>query len=224
MLLEQLLGREPEALLFDLDGTLIDSVPDLASAVDHTLKSADLPVAGEALVRGWVGNGARKLLARALEHCCGRADEAELDRLLPVFFEVYEQCCAEHTVAYAGVETALQHWHQAGIRLACVTNKPERFALKIIRHFAWAEWMPVVLGGDSLAQKKPSPEPLWEACRRLGVAPTGAIMVGDSVNDVQAARAAGMPVIAVPYGYNYGSDIREAGPDLVVSQLDELLT
>lgn len=224
MLLEQLLGREPEALLFDLDGTLIDSVPDLASAVDHTLKSADLPVAGEALVRGWVGNGARKLLARALEHCCGRVDEAELDSLLPVFFEVYEQCCAEHTVAYAGVETALQHWHQAGIRLACVTNKPERFALKIIRHFAWAEWMPVVLGGDSLAQKKPSPEPLWEACRRLGVAPTGAIMVGDSVNDVQAARAAGMPVIAVPYGYNYGSDIREARPDLVVSQLDELLT
>lgn len=224
MLLEQLLGRQPEALLFDLDGTLIDSVPDLASAVDHTLKSADLPVAGEALVRGWVGNGARKLLARALEHCCGRAVEAELDRLLPVFFEVYEQCCAEYTVAYAGVETALQQWHQAGIKLACVTNKPERFALKIIHHFAWAEWMPVVLGGDSLAQKKPSPEPLWEACRRLGVARTGAIMVGDSVNDVQAARAAGMPVIAVPYGYNYGSDIREAGPDLVVSQLDELLT
>ena len=223
-MLDQLLGRQPEALLFDLDGTLIDSVPDLASAVDYTLKKANLPEVGEARVRGWVGNGARKLLERALVHCQGSVTEAELDRLLPVFFEAYEQCCAEHTVAYPGVETALAHWHRMGIKLACVTNKPERFAVKIIRHFGWDDSMPVVLGGDSLPQKKPAPEPLWEACKRLGVARSGAIMVGDSVNDVQAARAAAMPVIAGPYGYNYGSDIREAQPDLVVAQLDELLS
>nr|WP_281388665.1 phosphoglycolate phosphatase [Litorivivens lipolytica] len=207
-------------MLFDLDGTLIDSVPDLASAVDHTLKHADLPPAGETLVRGWVGNGARKLLERALKHA---QSDADLDALLPVFFEAYEACCAEYTVAYPGVEAALQHWHKQGIRLACVTNKPERFALKIVRHFGWDKVMPVVLGGDSLPQRKPSPEPLWEACERLGVERTDALMVGDSVNDVEAARAAGMPVIAVPYGYNYGSDIREAKPDLVVEQLDELI-
>lgn len=219
-MLNQLLGRQPQVLLFDLDGTLIDSVPDLASAVDQTLKHANLPPVGESLVRGWVGNGARKLLERALNHA---QSDADLDALLPVFFEAYENCCAEHTVAYPGVEAALEHWYQAGIRLACVTNKPERFAVKIIRHFGWDRVMPVVLGGDSLPQRKPSPEPLWAACERLGIDRANAIMVGDSVNDVQAARAAGMPVIAVPYGYNYGSDIREAKPDLVVNQLDELI-
>lgn len=220
MSLNQLLGRQPQALLFDLDGTLIDSVPDLASAVDHTLKYANLAPAGEALVRGWVGNGARKLLERALQH---EQSDADLDSLLPVFFDAYESCCADHTVAYPGVEAALQHWHQRGIQLACVTNKPERFAVKIIHHFGWGRVMPVVLGGDSLPQRKPSPEPLWAACEQLRVDRANAIMVGDSVNDVQAARAAGMPVIAVPYGYNYGGDIREAKPDLVVNQLDELI-
>lgn len=224
MQLRDLLGRQPEALLFDLDGTLIDSVPDLASAVDQTLRQAGLPAAGEALVRGWVGNGARKLLERALNHTKGTADDAELDALLPVFFECYEACCADHTVAYPGVEAALKAWHVAGVKLACVTNKPERFAVKIVHHFGWGEIMPVVLGGDSLPTKKPAPEPLWVACERLGVAVENTIMVGDSVNDVSAARAANMPVIAVPYGYNYGSDIREAGPDMVVESLDTLCT
>ncbi len=227
MALDALLGRRPDALLFDLDGTLIDSVPDLAHAVDYTLQQAGLAQAGEARVRTWVGNGARKLLERALLYANGEASEAErateLDSLLPVFFERYEICCADATGVYAGVAEALNHWHAAGIRMACVTNKPERFAQKIVRHFGWAASLPVVLGGDSLPMKKPAPEPLWEACKRLDVDPANTIMVGDSVNDVQAARAAGMKVIAVPYGYNYGSDIREAEPDLVVERLDQLL-
>lgn len=223
MALDALLGRCPEALLFDLDGTLIDSVPDLANAVDYTLQQAGFTAAGEALVRKWVGNGARKLLERALRNAKGEATEHELDRLLPVFFERYEACCADATGIYSGVTEALKHWHAAGIRMACVTNKPERFAQKIVDHFGWSDSLPVVLGGDSLPTKKPAPEPLWEACKRLDVDPANTIMVGDSVNDVQAARAAGMKVIAVPYGYNYGSDIRQAEPDLVVDRLDQLL-
>lgn len=227
MVLDALLGRRPEALLFDLDGTLIDSVPDLASAVDDTLQWAGLAAAGEARVRTWVGNGARKLLERALLDAKDGADKAELasdlDELLPVFFECYERCCADFTRVYPGVEVALQRWHAAGIRMACVTNKPERFARKIVAHFGWEASLSVVLGGDSLEVKKPAPEPLWEACNRLGVDRANTVMVGDSVNDVQAARAAGMKVVAVPYGYNYGSDIREAGPDLVVERLDQLL-
>lgn len=225
MHLTRLLGQAPEALLFDLDGTLIDSVPDLATAVDATLEQAGYQGVGEGRVRGWVGNGARKLMARALAFASGReAGDEQLDQWLPVFFETYQRCCTDKTLIYPGVNDALQGWHRAGIRLACVTNKPERFALAIIRHFGWGEIMPVVLGGDSLPQRKPAPEPLWEACAQLRVSRQSAIMVGDSVNDVLAARAAGMPVVAVPYGYNYGSDIRDAGPDLVVARLDDLLS
>lgn len=214
-------------MLFDLDGTLVDSAPDLSAALDAALMAAGYQAAGIDAARGWVGNGARKLLQRALANAraCDESAlaDADIDQLLPHFFEIYENACTHKTVLYPGVLTALQAWHTSGIRMACVTNKPERFARIIIEHFALERLMPVVLGGDSLATRKPAPEPLWEACRQLSVDVSDTLMVGDSSNDVLAARAAGMPVIAVPYGYNYGSDIADSNPDLVIEGLDLLL-
>tara|TARA_R100000687_G_C6446837_1_gene163251 strand:- start:1329 stop:1904 length:576 start_codon:yes stop_codon:yes gene_type:complete len=191
------------------------------------LLQAGYAAAGIDVARGWVGNGARKLLQRALAHA-RRCDESELpapeiDSLLAYFFDVYERGCTDKTVLYPGVMDALQVWHKRGIRLACVTNKPEHFARIIIEHFSLGRIMPVVLGGDSLPTRKPAPEPLWEACKQLSVAVGDTIMVGDSSNDVLAARAAGMPVVAVPYGYNYGSAIADSTPDLVIEHLDMLL-
>lgn len=226
-LLDSILGRSPLALLFDLDGTLVDSAPDLAAALDVALVAGGYSAAGIDAARDWVGNGARKLLQRALAHAreCEEAqlDDAELDRLLTHFFQVYEGACTQKTVLYPGVMPALQCWHDSGIRMACVTNKPERFARIIVEHFGLSTVMPVVLGGDSLPTRKPEPELLLEACRQLSVAVAEVIMVGDSSNDILAARAAGMPVIAVPYGYNYGSDIADANPDLVIDSFDLLL-
>ncbi len=226
-LLERTLGWQPEALLFDLDGTLVDSAPDLSAALDVTLVQAGYLPAGIEAARGWVGNGARKLVQRALANARQCAEsalhEAEVDELLPQFFDHYERGCTQKTQLYPGVIEALNVWHDRGIKLACVTNKPERFARIIIGHFQLTTIMPVVLGGDSLATRKPAPEPLWEACRQLAAAVERSVMVGDSTNDVQAARAAGMPVVAVPYGYNYGSDIADAKPDLLVERFDLLL-
>lgn len=225
--LDRILGRPPAALLFDLDGTLVDSAPDLAAALDATLVYGGYAAAGLDAARGWVGNGARKLVQRALAHGRGcdesRLSDTEIDALLPYFFQEYESGCTRQTVLYPGVPEALESWHASGIRMACVTNKPERFARTIIRHFGLDALMPVVLGGDSLATRKPAPEPLWEACRQLSVAVDDTIMVGDSTNDVLAARAAGMPVIAVPYGYNYGGDIADAKPDAIAERFDLLL-
>ncbi len=225
--LNRILGCQPSALLFDLDGTLVDSAPDLAAALDDALVAGGYSAAGIEAARGWVGNGARKLLQRALSTArqCeeSRLDNAELERLLEHFFLVYERGCTQKTVLYPGVLPALERWHECGIRMACVTNKPERFARIIVEHLGLSTLMPVVLGGDSLATRKPEPELLLEACRLLSVAPSEAIMVGDSVNDVLAARAALMPVIAVPYGYNYGSNIADAKPDLLIDRLDMLL-
>lgn len=199
----------------------------MAAALDVTLLNAGYAAAGIEAARGWVGNGARKLVQRALAHARqydeNEVPDAHVDDILPAFFNAYEAGCTDKTVLYPGVLDALQAWHSRGIRLACVTNKPERFARIIIQHFALDAIMPVVLGGDSLATRKPAPEPLWEACKQLGVAVADTLMVGDSSNDVLAARAAGMAVIAVPYGYNYGSDIATAKPDLVIDRLDLLL-
>ena len=218
-------GKLPRAILFDLDGTLIDSVPDLALAIDAMLGDFALPPAGEARTRDWVGNGAQVLVERSLAWAKGldsKRPVPDVAAALPVFFTHYQAWCAQRTVLVPGVLECLQAWHAEGVLLACVTNKPERFTLPILRHFGLLELMPVVLSGDSLAVKKPDPEPLYEALRQLNIAATEAVMLGDSRNDVRAARAAGMAVACVSFGYNHGVPISQEAPDLIVDHFAAL--
>lgn len=222
-------GGAPSALLFDLDGTLVDSVPDLAAAVDAMLADLGRPPAGAARVRSWVGDGAAVLVRRALAAAAGPSGAAAPDQdvfaeALPRFLEHYDRVCCNETRLYAGVEQALQGLAGRGLALACVTNKPERFTLRLLRHFGLDELLSVSIGGDSLAARKPDPGPLREAAARLGVPLAGCGMVGDSANDVAAARAAGIPAIAVSYGYAGDAGAAQLGADWLVDDLRELLT
>lgn len=217
----------PSALLFDLDGTLLDSVPDLAQAVDRMLLDLGFAEAGEARVRHWVGNGSRKLVQRALAHGRGVDEavvvEAEIDAPQQRFFHHYQQCCTERSRLYDGVIDALEHWAQRGVPMACVTNKPGRFTEPLLDHFGLRTFMPVAISGDSLPTRKPDPQMLLKACELLGAEPSMAWMIGDSRNDVQAARAAGMAAICVSYGYNHGRPVAEEGPDRLLDSLADLV-
>jgi phosphoglycolate phosphatase len=216
-----------EAILFDLDGTLVDSVPDIANALDCALASQGFSEVGEEQARHWVGNGAGKLVQRALAHALGvvesEAQGESYEKLLAAFYDFYGRDSASRTRVYPGVVEALQSWQSAGVRLACVTNKPERFTHPILEQLGLQCYFPVVVGGDTLAQRKPDPAPLKLACERLGVAVAGTVLVGDSVNDVGAARGLGIPVACVSYGYNHGAPVATANPDLLVDHFLDLL-
>lgn len=211
------------AVLFDLDGTLVDSVPDLATAVDATLAEFGREPAGEARVREWVGNGAQRLVKRALTGSMdGEPPAALFEQAFPRFLEHYGRHLSDRSRLYPGVAEALATLRAQGLALAVVTNKPERFVAPLLSALGIARDFAVVVGGDTLARKKPHPAPLLHAADALGAAPAATLMVGDSRNDVLAARAAGMGIVCVPYGYNHGEDIRLAAPDAVVEDLREL--
>lgn len=219
------MGKPPAALLFDLDGTLLDSLPDLATAVDRMLAELELAPVGIERVRGWIGDGARQLVHEALLFAAGgvAAAERELAAALDIYMRHYAACCTERSQLFAGVREALEHWRQRGVAMACVTNKGTRFTAPLLDHFGLRALMPVAVSGDTLPQRKPDPAPLLFACQQLGVAPGQAVMIGDSRNDVLAARAAGMPVICVSYGYNHGRPIDAEQPDRIVGSLLELI-
>lgn len=220
-------GQPPEALLFDLDGTLVDSVPDIAVAVDAMLQDLGFAVAGEQQVRRWVGNGARVLVQRALAFSLGceqaAVEDADLTRAHRYFLRHYQQSNGRHSVLYPGVSEALQAWHQRGLPMAIVTNKPIQFVPHLLNSLGIGDCFKVLLGGECVSDKKPHPMMLLSACEQLRVAPERCVMIGDSHNDVQAARAAGMPVVAVSYGYNHGRSVACEEPDLLVADLRELM-
>ncbi len=217
--------------MFDLDGTLIDSVPDLATAVDNMLQSFDLPAVGEPQVRSWVGNGAVKLVERALLFSFSSLPENEAEKQceslramgLKRFFAYYEQCCTEKTVLYAGVLEALAAFQQQGVTMAIVTNKPRQFVEPILKALSIEHYFVFILGGDDLPLKKPDAAPLLHCMGELGFNKQETLMVGDSRNDVQAARNADVLVAAVDYGYNHGSSIEDERPDLVISDISHLI-
>ncbi|MBZ9556498.1 MULTISPECIES: phosphoglycolate phosphatase [unclassified Modicisalibacter] len=211
-------------VVFDLDGTLVDSVPDLTVAVDAMLGDMDLPAAGEARVRDWVGNGARKLVERALAHALGGdVDEARLERGHQAFLRHYGEAPCVHTRLYPGVREALEGLRERGLRLALVTNKPHAFIAPILSALGVEGLFELTVGGDSLPRRKPDPLPLTYVAERLGIAPGQALMVGDSRHDIEAGRRAGFRTLAVPYGYNHGEPVGLAGPDGEVESLRELV-
>lgn len=219
-----LLGAPPPELVgFDLDGTLVDSAPDLAWCVDRTMPRFGIPPRGEALVRDWVGDGVQRLVERALTGEPDAAADPEVLRdACAVFLELYSVHGRDRSRVYPGVREGLAALRGHGAVLACITNKPHAPAVDLLAHLGLLDSFALVLGGDSLPHRKPDPLPLRHACSELGVAVERSVFVGDSANDVAAARAAGMRVACVSYGYNHGRDISEAAPDAVVDSLEGL--
>ncbi len=210
-------------ILIDLDGTLIDSVPDLAYSVDAMLARLGRPPRGEAAVRNWVGNGVERLVQRALSGTLdGEAPATQLAEALPIFMEIYAQNTSGRSVAYPGVREGLDYLSGAGYLLSCVTNKAAQFTLPLLRDLGLLDYFGIVVSGNTLSEKKPHPAPLLHATAHFGVAPADALMIGDSVSDVTAARAAGFRIICTNYGYNHGRDIREANPDAVIDSFTQL--
>ena len=213
----------PGLVAFDLDGTLVDTAPDLAWCIDRTVLRFGVPPRGEALVRRWIGNGVEHLVARALTGGTeAPAEPALLREACGVFLGLYETHGRDRSRVYPGVPEGLAAMRAHGAVLACITNKPRAPAVDLLAHLALLDSFELVVGGDSLARRKPDPLPLLHACAELRVAVGDSVFVGDSINDVQAARAAGMRVACVSYGYNHGRDISEAAPDAVVDSLEEL--
>ncbi len=217
---EALTAAPPRAVLFDLDGTLVDTAPDLCNAVNRVL--ADLgraPVALERL-RQVVSKGGRAMLAVALPD----VDAAARESLLPPFLAYYGQALAVDSRTFAGVDDLLAALDARGVRWGIVTNKPEALAVAVLAGFGWSSRCAVLVGGDTLPRRKPDPDPLLLACERLGIAPGEALYVGDDERDVQAARAAGMPSVAALWGYRLpGEDPSQWGADHAFAQAADLL-
>ena len=211
-----------KAVMIDLDGTMLDTVADLAVAVNLMLKELKQAPLPEDEVRKFVGKGIPNLVNRALARDLNaQADAALFETALPVYLDCYEQANGRHTVIYPGVREGLDELRRAGFPLACVTNKSERFTLPLLRQMQLNDYFALVVAGDTLPKKKPDPLPLTHVCERLGIAPHDMLMIGDSLNDTLAARAAGCPVFCVPYGYNEGMAVRDLNVDAIVETLLE---
>ena len=216
--------KKPEMILIDVDGTLVDSVPDLAFCVDAMMAELGRAPRGETEVRKWVGNGVERLVQRALSGSLdGEPDAADFERAYPVFLELYAENTSKRSGLYPGVREGVDMLKAAGYPLGCVTNKAAQFTEPLLKDLGLYADFSIVISGDTLPQKKPDPAPLLHAAEFFGCAPEAALMIGDSVSDVRAARAAGFRIICMSYGYNHGVDIRDARPDAVIDGMTEIL-
>ena len=215
----------PKAILIDLDGTMLDTAPDLAAAAIATMVDMDRPIPTLAQVRSWIGAGVERLLHRALTGLMdGQANAEDMLKAGAYFIGHYNRANGVETKFYPGVIETLSWWHREGIPMACVTNKPERYTLPLIAKFGMRDFFKTVLSGDSLPVKKPDPQPLITAAEQLGVEVSDCLMIGDSAADVQAALNANMPVAYVSYGYNQGKNLSELGEALEIESFTELET
>ena len=209
-----------QAAIVDLDGTLIDTVGDFDAALNAMLAEQRLPPVGRAFIERTVGKGSEHLIRSTLAEV--GADPALAQPAWAAYQRHYLAINGRHAAVYPGVVEGLQRLQAAGLRLACLTNKPGAFARPLLAAKGLDGFFSHVFGGDAFARKKPDPLPLLETCRALGTPPAATLMLGDSSNDAQAARAAGCPVVLVSYGYNHGRPVQEAAPDAVIHRLDAL--
>jgi len=213
-----------EAVMIDLDGTLLDTIPDLAAAANGMLEELGRQPLPLDTVRNFVGKGIPRLVERALARDIdGHVPPEVLAQALPVFERVYAGVNGRYTTIYPGVREGLEQMRAAGFRLACVTNKSVAFSVPLLERMELAAFFELTVSGDTLPRRKPDPLQLLHACERFGVAPARMLMVGDSGNDVQAARAAGCPVFCVPYGYNEGHDVHSLDVDAIVAALTDCM-
>lgn len=214
-----LAGAAPRiaGVIIDLDGTLVDSVPDLAAAANLMLAELGREQRSETEIRRFVGNGVPRLVQRALSgDLDGTVGEAEFARAHPVFLRHYAEHLCERSRCYPGVEDGLERLAAAGLRLACVTNKPEAFTRPLLDRLGLLDRFVTVVAGDTLAEKKPHPAPLLHAARELGLAIGECAMIGDSASDVSASKSAGCVCVCVGYGYNQGMNLASLDPDFLV--------
>ncbi len=220
---DEVMIKKPAMVLLDVDGTLVDSVPDLAYCVDEMMQQLGLPPRGEAAVRDWVGNGVERLVRRALvNQLQGEPDEALFQQAYPVFLSLYAENSCQRSYLYEGVCEGIDWLKSQNIRLGCVTNKAAQFTLPLLKKLAVYDDFESIVCGDTLTERKPHPLPLLHSAEVLGVAPENALMIGDSISDVTAARAAGFGIICMSYGYNHGADIRDSNPDVVIDSMAQL--
>jgi phosphoglycolate phosphatase len=214
-----------KAVMIDLDGTLLDTIPDLAAAANNMLIEMGRKPLPEARIRMFVGKGIANLIERSLtDDMDGKPDQASFDQAVPIYERCYHAANGRHTTVYAGVMEGLNAMRARGLPLVCVTNKAERFTLPLLEYMKMSHYFVTVVAGDTLPQRKPDPAPLLHACKIMNVAPSEMLMIGDSLNDTEAARAAGCPVFCVNYGYNEGHDVRELDVDAIVATLIEANT
>lgn len=215
--------KKPRMILIDVDGTLVDSVPDLAYCVDEMMRRLRRPPHGEAKVRDWVGNGVERLVRRALVgRLDGEPDEQDYAQAYPIFLALYAENTSRRSRVYPGVREGLAYLQSQNYPLGCVTNKAAQFTIPLLKDLGLFDAFELIVSGDTLPVKKPHPGPLLHAARHFGVDPADALMLGDSRSDVTAARAAGFQIVCMSYGYNHGEDIRRHKPDAVIDSMAEL--
>ena len=212
-------------LIFDLDGTLINSALDLALAVNYMLETIKRDTFSEDIIHGWVGNGALTLVKRALSGSRtvdNGLDEVHVQKALKIFLDYYEKNLCNATVPYPHVINTLKTLKE-NYTLAIVTNKPFAFVEPILKSLEMDGLFALILGGDSLEEKKPHPMPLLHVCEKLSVSVEASVMIGDSKNDILAATACNMHSVGVTYGYNYGEEIGIHKPTVIIDDFSELL-
>lgn len=215
--------KRPEMVLIDVDGTLVDSVPDLAYCVDEMMKQLDMPTRGEAKVRHWVGNGVERLVKRGLiNQLDGEPNETLYTKAIQIFRELYAVNTSVRSCLYDGVPEAMEFLKSTGVKMGCVTNKASEFTLPLLEDLGISDYFETILCGDMVERKKPDPLPLIMSAKKLAVSPQSSLMIGDSMSDVNAARAAKFSIICMSYGYNHGEDIRDYDPDAVIDTMTEI--
>ena len=208
-----------QTLLFDLDGTLIDSTADLAASGNYIRRQRGLSVLDDPTVASYIGDGVHALIARLLN----TQEAAQVDPAVSDFIVHYHHHCLDNTVLYQGVEKTLRELNARGYAMAVVTNKPERISRRIIEGLGLSDCLPVVIGGNTGQAKKPDPEPLHLACKALKKEIKSAAMIGDSHVDVQAGRNAGIPCVAVSFGIGDKEKLNASVPDQLLDQFEQLL-
>lgn len=209
-----------KAIIFDLDGTLVDSAEDLRAALNKLMSELGLRPIGTSEIKAMIGDGALKLVERGLT--AAKGDPAQKDVWLSRFLEIYQENPATLTRCYPGVLATLAVLRRKKFRLGVVTNKPVLATMKVLQALSLAEFFSVVVGGDSLQERKPHPAPLLEAARQLEVDVSRILMVGDNIHDVEAAHAAGMRCVAVSYGYHHRPP-SEFNADHLIDRFGDLL-
>lgn len=207
--------------MIDLDGTMIDTAADLATAENLMLYELGRPPIDPATVRGLIGSGIRELVRRTLR-VFGEPGEEEVDAAFQIFMRHYKAHLLDHSHPYPGTIETLQKLYKQGRVLGCVTNKLEALTEPLLVRLGLRHYFEIVLSGDSLPRRKPDPMPLLHASRLLKIAAPEMLLVGDSRTDADAASAAGMPFVCVSYGYNGGEDVRTFGANVVIESFDEL--
>jgi phosphoglycolate phosphatase len=212
---------QPTSIIWDLDGTLVDSAPDLASALNTVLDKRGFFTHSIDEIRLMIGNGVPKLVERGFNAVGMRLEPAQLDELVAMFVKEYKTCATEHTRPYPNIVETLEKIHGMNIPMGVCTNKPETFTKQILEGLDLAKYFSSVVGGDTTSTRKPDPQPVLACLRGLVSEPASSLMIGDSIHDVHAAHAAGVTVAVVPWGYR-SAPVEELGADFVLHDIAAL--